>query len=491
MQKSTIRFIGAGIGAMTAAILLKRSGFNVIIYDKGSEERAGGIVASVKEHGCRFSRGPSIVAMHKFYEAGFEKLGLDFLNSFQFIDIDPIAKFFFYDGRTLTITRDVEETAAEFEKIAEGSGKQFKRFYKHGTETYRHLETLLDPRIPLWRRLVWDPTAWPRRLGLFKTAWQYAHRYFTHPDLIAAIARYSFFSGDTPLKASYASALIPVIEMTEGPKHIIGGLGEIARTLKNLAEREGVTFEWNTEIDEIDVQGKQAVRLKAKDGREAETRGELVVVNAGLPYAYSHLLRNTRYRKTYKEHHFTNSFCLLNLAIEDALPGLGFDAHFVPKDFRGFVEIVQGERGVTQEAIFWAVNYSAVDKTAAPDGMSALTISFDGPHLTHENESVMADFAEIALRKVLERFKFHDMDIERSIKYHSAFSIEQWREEFNKPHGAPFGIFQHRDPLGSISQPHTTKVKNVLHVGNPRSIPLTLLDGLSLAELIENSLDIS
>lgn len=103
----------------------------------------------------------------------------------------------------------------------------------------------------------------------------------------------------------------------------------------------------------------------------------------------------------------------------------------------------------------------------------------------------MADFAEIALRKVLERFKFHGMDIERGITYHSAFSIEQWRDEFNKPYGAPFGIFQHRDPLGSISQPHTTKVKNVLHVGNPRSIPLTLLDGVSLAELIENSLDMS
>ena len=483
-RQPTVRFIGAGIGALTCAVLLRRSGYRVVMYDKCSEENVGGIASTIKTDCFRFSRGPTLVAMYSFYKAGFERLGLDFYNTFKFVDIDPIAKFFFFDGRTLTITRNIEATAAEFEKIEPGGAQQFRRFYRDTLKHYSYLEPLLDPRTPLWKRALTNPRAWTRT-GIFTSAYRYVSKYFTHPDLIAALSRYALFSGDDPMKTSFSAAFLPVIEMAEGPRHIIGGLGEIAKCIKHLADQEGVDFEWNTEIDEIIVEGATVQSLNTKDGRDIRTHGDIVITNANLPYTYSHLLRNTRFAKSFREKHFTNAFCMINLAVENDLAEMGFDAHFVPRDYYTFIKTVQQKRQFTEDAIFWAVNYAALDKTAAPPGMSAVTISFDGPHITDKNYRQIQDMPEMAYNVVLKRFAQHGFAIEeRKIRHLSFFNIDQWRDTYNKPFAAPFGLYQHVDPIGSISPSNKTKLKNLYHVGIQRAIPMTILDGVSLADTI-------
>ncbi|MFC1849832.1 hypothetical protein ACFL27_06450 [candidate division CSSED10-310 bacterium] len=60
-----------------------------------------------------------------------------------------------------------------------------------------------------------------------------------------------------------------------------------------------------------------------------------------------------------------------------------------------------------------------------------------------------------------------------------------WGGPWPYPHPwSPFGILQHVDPLSSISPRHTTRVKNLLHVGIPRAIAMTILDGVAVADLI-------
>ena len=65
--------IGAGLGGMSAAIMLARAGFKVTILEKNTN--VGGKLNLLETQGFKFDLGPSILTLPHIFEPLFESEG--------------------------------------------------------------------------------------------------------------------------------------------------------------------------------------------------------------------------------------------------------------------------------------------------------------------------------------------------------------------------------------------------------------------------------
>jgi len=74
MTTQHIAIAGAGIGGMITALLLKKQGFEVSIFEK--EKRAGGRLAFIEREGYRIDKGPTIVLLPEMLTEILEEAGV-------------------------------------------------------------------------------------------------------------------------------------------------------------------------------------------------------------------------------------------------------------------------------------------------------------------------------------------------------------------------------------------------------------------------------
>src|SRR4051794_18437456 len=88
--------IGAGLGGMSAAIMLARSGFQVTIVEKNTH--VGGKLNRLQSGGFSFDLGPSIFTLPHIFRPLFEGDGKRLEDYIMLQRIDPQWRNFFEDG---------------------------------------------------------------------------------------------------------------------------------------------------------------------------------------------------------------------------------------------------------------------------------------------------------------------------------------------------------------------------------------------------------
>ena len=124
MKKVTI--IGAGLGGLSAAIRLARSGFSVTVLEKN--ENVGGKVNIIESGGYSFDTGASLLTMRHVLEELFEFAGKRLEDYLEIIPLDPICRYFWTDGATFDASTNLEKTESEIDNIEPEDVENFRRF---------------------------------------------------------------------------------------------------------------------------------------------------------------------------------------------------------------------------------------------------------------------------------------------------------------------------------------------------------------------------
>jgi phytoene dehydrogenase-like protein len=97
--------IGAGIGGISAAARLAKTGFEVILLEKN--DRAGGRVIQLEKNGYRFDTGPTLFLMPEVFTATYADLGERMADHLNLVRIDPTYRIHFHDETSIDLTSNM------------------------------------------------------------------------------------------------------------------------------------------------------------------------------------------------------------------------------------------------------------------------------------------------------------------------------------------------------------------------------------------------
>ena len=139
-RPSSVAIIGAGLGGMSAAIMLAKAGMRVTLIEKN--ERLGGKLNLLETNGFRFDLGPSILTLPQVFGPLFDADGRHLEDYIRLHRIDPQWRNFFEDGTVIDLRERTEDMRAELLKLEDGVAafEDYTRFLAYSREQYHAIE---------------------------------------------------------------------------------------------------------------------------------------------------------------------------------------------------------------------------------------------------------------------------------------------------------------------------------------------------------------
>lgn len=286
-----IAVIGAGIGGMSAAARLAKSGHNVTIYE--NSDRAGGKCRTEWFGDYGFDTGPSLLTLPAVYRDLFLKTGKRIEHILELEPVDPAFTYNFSDGKSVTFPNlSNPNTYIEIEKsFGRAASDQWKALITRSERMWEvsrgpFVESELTSIWPLLKRknLIRDI----KEISPFTSLRKLTKQKKIDPHLQMIIDRYATYAGSDPRSAPAVLLTIAFIESTFGAWHIKGGVGQLAVAIEQRCIDLGVKFEFNTLVSQVLVANNKVTGIKIADGRQIEA--DIIVSNSDAEYLYNKLI---------------------------------------------------------------------------------------------------------------------------------------------------------------------------------------------------------
>ena len=129
-----IIIIGAGIGGLSLATRLAKSGFLVKIIEKNA--KPGGRCNYLEKDGHLLDSGPTVFMMKEVYTKTFADIGEKMDDYIDLIRVDPSHQIYFRDGSKFIMTTDQKKMKDQMEAFEQGSYNSLQRYLKEGELDY-------------------------------------------------------------------------------------------------------------------------------------------------------------------------------------------------------------------------------------------------------------------------------------------------------------------------------------------------------------------
>lgn len=280
-RRRRVVIVGAGVGGLTAAMLLAARGLGVTVIEQAS--RPGGKMSGVDLAGHRLDSGPTVLTLKSVFEEIFSQSGADLAARVALRPLSILARHAWPDGSRLDLHASRADSAAA---IADLAGRREADGYldlcRDAERIYRRLEApFLRARAPSLARLIGGAglRGLPQLAAIrpFATLWRALDRYFTDPRLKQLFGRYATYSGASPFAAPATLMLIAHVEQA-GVWSVAGGLYDLAEAMQAVARERGASFRYNTAVDAIVPRMGRVAGVRLADGEFVPS--DAVVVNA-------------------------------------------------------------------------------------------------------------------------------------------------------------------------------------------------------------------
>ena len=282
---SRVVVIGAGMGGLTAAIRLRKAGFDVVVMEARSEP--GGLASGVQYDEFSFDAGPYILLDHPGLEWALEKVDLQLENAISLQRIQNVYEVEWPTGGCVRFYSDIEKTAAGFDSRWPGSGRKYCEFVGKVEEIYRSLWPMLlqvPNKRALFRTGAWRNTPFlMRSLGSILASADL-------PGLIReAVAIWTHVAGQTTDEAPSPLAFVPTLIHSVGAYYPRGGIREIPKVLARAAVAAGVSFQYSTKVTQIHSEYGTVKGVETSGGEFIDAAA--VLSNSAALNTYLHLLK--------------------------------------------------------------------------------------------------------------------------------------------------------------------------------------------------------
>jgi phytoene desaturase len=474
--------IGSGFSSLSASCYLAKAGYEVEIFEKNST--VGGRARQLTKNGFTFDIGPSWYWMPDIFDKFFADFGKKTSDYYQLDKLNPAYKIFFEDDM-LTIGDCMDKICDEFERLEKGSGIHLKRFIAQAQENYDIAinKVVLRPGLsPL--ELVTKETVL-RVDQFFKTISQEVRKRFKNPKLVSTLEFPVLFLGAKPSNTPSFYSFMNFADFGLGTWHPKGGMYEIIKAMKHLAEELGVKIHVDSPVTKIIVSDKEVLGVRSQGKNHL---ADYVV--SGADYHHSETLldeKDRQYSEEYWEKKtYAPSSLLFYVGFDKKLENIEHHNLFFDTDFEKHAREIYDEPQWPSEPLFYANFPSITDASMAPKacetGFFLVPIApglEDTPQLRQQYFDVVMDRFEKRTQQL----------VKESIIFKESFCVNDFVEQYNSYKGNAYGLANTLRQTAFL-RPNlkSSKVKNLFFTGQLTvpgpGVPPALISGKLVSDLI-------
>lgn len=347
-------------------------------------------------------------------------------------------------------------------------------------------EIVHKPGLTPLELVTWDTVL--RMDRFFNTISQEIRKRFKNPKLISLLEFPVLFLGAKPTRTPSFYSFMNFADFGLGTWHPKGGMYQIVKAMKNLAEELGVRIKTNVAVDKIHV-----VRGKVSGIQVNDEYIEADIVVCGADYHHSESLLDEKYRQ-YSEAYwakrtFAPSSLLFYVGFDRKLDDVGHHNLFFDTDFEKHAEEIYDHPQWPTDPLFYANFPSKTDPTMAPKGgENGFFLIPIAPDLEDSLETRERYF-EIMIQRLEERTA---QNIRKNIVFKESFCVSDFKEKYNSYKGNAYGMANTlRQTAFLRPKLKSKKVKNLFFTGQLTvpgpGVPPSIISGKLVSELISKT----
>lgn len=487
-KKSII--IGAGIAGIATAIRLAIKGYEVEVFEANSYP--GGKLSSIGQDGYRFDAGPSLFTMPQHVDELFTLAGKNPRHHFNYHKLDVVCQYFYEDGTTLTAYADEQKLADEIAAQTGEPATAMQKFAAHSKRIYEITNHVFLERSlhRLKTYLRFDTLKSILRLlqiDAMRTMHKANQSFFKDSRMVQYFDRYATYNGSNPYQAPATLNVIPHLEQHYGAWFPAGGMQAITDSLVNLAESTGVKFHYNSPVQEIVIEGKNAKGIKVND---AIIQAAVVVSNMDVWFTYQKLLSKHPELKPKKilQQQRSSSALIFYWGIKKQFKQLDLHNIFFSADYEAEFKHIWQEKDISDDPTIYLNISSKYKPDDAPPGHENWFVMINVPNNTGQEWDKLIDKARENICKKL--FRILGEDIKQLITYESILDPRSIESKTSSYQGSLYGNSSNTQFAAFLRHANrSAKIKNLYFCGGSvhpgGGIPLALLSAKIVGEWVK------
>ncbi|WP_179377055.1 phytoene desaturase family protein [Winogradskyella wichelsiae] len=484
-MSKTISIIGSGFSALSASCYLAKAGYNVSIYEKN--DSVGGRARQITKDGFTFDIGPSWYWMPDIFDKFFNDFGKKTSDYYHLDKLSPAYKIFFSDD-VITIGDHMDQICKEFERIEKGSSVPLRNFITKAQDNYNIAinKIVLKPGLSPLELVTTDTVT--RLDQFYKTISSEVRKNFKNPKLISTLEFPVLFLGAKPNQTPSFYSFMNFADFGLGTWHPKGGMYEIVKAMKSLAESLGVTIHTNSNVEKISVENKKA--------KSIIVNGKTItcdVILSGADYHHSETLLDKNYRQYsdayWDSRTFAPSSLLFYVGINKKLENVEHHNLFFDTDFENHAEEIYDDPKWPKNPLFYVNFPSITDKSMAPEGCeTGFFLIPIAPGLEDTTE-----LREKYFKLIIDRFeKKTGQNLNKHILFKESYCVNDFIDDYNSYKGNAYGMANTLMQTAFLRPKLKSKKVDSLYftgqltVPGP-GVPPALISGKLVAELIQKN----
>jgi phytoene desaturase len=489
-MKKKIIVIGSGFGGLGAAIRLAAKGHDVTIFEK--RDQLGGRGYQYQIDGFKFDGGPTVITAPYMFDELFAAAGRRREDYFELIPLDPFYRIFDHQGNHFDYHHQMEDILAEIDRFNPKDKAGYQKFIKQTKAIFEALFPYTDqPFLTPGSMLKIVPDV--MRLQAFLGTYLHVSRYIKHPFLRRALSFHPLLIGGNPFDTPSIYTLIVQFEKQWGVYYAKGGTGAIVDALGRLFAELGGAVYFNSEVQEILVDGRRVTGVRLVDG--SVHQADVVVCNGDVAYSYRHLIP-AQYRRKYSDRHidrmkFSNSLFVIYFGTKRRYLDGKLRHHNIiyNERYKGLMKDIFSSAALPDDFALYLHVPSLTDPSVAPPGCESFYVLSLVPDLASGTD--WAAMAKPYRDKIMQFLEDNYLpDLQANIVAEHFIDPRHFQNTLNSYRGAAFAIkptlFQ-----SAWLRPHSRSedLDNLYFVGastHPGAgVPSVLASGKIAAELID------
>lgn len=488
-MKKKIAVIGSGFSGLSAAAYLAKAGNEVHVFEKHNQP-GGRARQFTTEQGYVFDMGPSWYWMPDIIDRFFADFDRKTSEFFELVSLNPQFEMVFSDGR-MNIPESMDEIRTLFEKTEKGAGEQLERFMQSAKFKYEvGMQDFVNKPCHNWIEFMSPKIAKSAlKLDLLTNFRTYVSKYFKNEKLRSLMEFPVIFLGASPKNIPALYSLMNYGGYALGTHYPLGGFYQLVLAMKNVAEKQGVFFHFNQNVEKVNAEGNKVKSLTINGENVAF---DAVVASSDYHHTESLLDRELRnYSDTYwQSRTFAPSSLIYYLGINETIPNLKHHTLFFENDLDEHIDCIYEDKKWPENPLFYACCPSKTDEGVAPQNKENLFLLMPLAIGISDDEMVREKY----LHEMLSRIEKHTgiSDLQSKIEYKKSYCVSDFVTDYNAYGGNAYGLANILSQTAVLKPKiKNKKLKNLYYTGQLTvpgpGVPPSIISGKIVArELIKS-----
>lgn len=485
-MKKKIAVIGSGFSGLSAAAYCAKGGNEVHVFEK--HDGPGGRARQFStEQGYVFDMGPSWYWMPDIMESFFADFHSKTSDFFTLISLNPQFEMIL-SGEKLSVPENFEELKMLFEQVEKGAGLQLEKFMQSARFKYEMgmKEFVIKPSYSWFEFISPKIAKNALKLDLLTNFRSYVSRYFKSEKLRTLMEFPVIFLGASPKNIPALYSLMNYGGYALGTHYPKGGFYQLVLAMKNVAEKQGVTFHFNKTVESI-----KTINNKVKSLMINGETYDFDAVIASSDYHHTETLlseENRNYSEAYwRSRTFAPSSLIFYLGINQTIPSLKHHTLFFENDLDEHIDNIYVEKKWPEKPLFYACCPSKTDNSVAPEGKENLFLLMPLAIGINDEELIRKKYLTEMLSRIEKLTGI--TDLQSKIEYERSYCVSDFIADYNAYGGNAYGLANTLSQTAVLKPKiRNKKLKNLFYTGQLTvpgpGVPPSIISGKIVANEI-------